>query len=85
MTLDIRGGLKNTTINKSDHVVFEEVLSNAIDSYLIRLNRELQAPPFLVSIQIDVLETNLFGDAFDAKISCTDNGAGFGDEQIQVV
>ena len=36
MTLDVRGSLKNTKINKNYYVVIDELLSNAIDSYLIR-------------------------------------------------
>lgn len=83
MTLDIRGGLKNTAINKSDYVVFEEILSNAIDSYLIRRNGEKDAPPFLVKIHTEIIDTTLFGDGFDVEISCIDNGAGFGDEQVK--
>src|ERR1700741_921904 len=83
MTLDIRGGLKNTAINKSDYVVFEEILSNAIDSYLIRRNGEDTAPAFFVSIRTQIIDTDLFGDGFDVEISCTDNGAGFGDDQVK--
>lgn len=40
MTLDIRGGLKNTSISGNRYVVIEELLSNAIDSYLIRKNED---------------------------------------------
>ncbi|RRA22000.1 hypothetical protein DF038_17735 [Burkholderia cepacia] len=83
MTLDIRGGLKNTAINSSDYVVFEEMLSNAIDSYLIRRNAEKDAPSFVVKIQADIIDTTLFDDGFDVEASCTDNGAGFGDEQVK--
>ena len=36
MTLDIRGSIKNTKLSKNPYVVFEELISNAIDSYLIR-------------------------------------------------
>lgn len=36
MTLDIRGGLKNTPINKNHYVVFEEILSNAIEEKISR-------------------------------------------------
>ncbi len=75
MTLDIRGGLKNTAINNSDYVVFEEMLSNAIDSYLIRRNDESSAPRFLVKIQSEIFDTTLFGEGFDVEVSCTDNGA----------
>lgn len=44
MTLDIRGSLKNTKLSSNAYVVFEELLSNAIDSYLIRKHLEPSAP-----------------------------------------
>ncbi|AKK23922.1 ATP-binding protein [Pandoraea oxalativorans] len=83
MTLDIHGGLKNTAINTSDYIVFEEMLSNAIDSYLIRQNAEKEAPPFSVEIRVEIVSTSLFDDGFDVEICCTDNGAGFGEEQVK--
>lgn len=83
MVLDIRGGLKNTAINKNEYVVFEEMLSNAIDSYLTRRNHSATTPAFLVRIQTEIIETSLFGDGFDVEVSCSDNGAGFGDEQVK--
>lgn len=83
MTLDIRGGRKNTAANRSEYVVFEEMLSNAIDSYLIRRNEDREAPPFLVRISIECFENDLWGDTSDLRISCSDNGAGFGDQQVK--
>ncbi len=83
MTLDIRGGLKNTAINHSDYVVLEEMLSNAIDSYLIRRNHDSAAPLFNTELNIVLLSANLMEDAFDLEISCKDNGAGFGDAQVK--
>lgn len=83
MTLDIRGGIKNTAINDNDYVVIEEMLSNAIDSYLIRLNEEPSAPQFFVRFSINTISTSLLDDVFDIEIACTDNGAGFGDEQVK--
>ncbi|CAL8479381.1 hypothetical protein [Caballeronia sp. S22] len=83
MTLDIRGGLKNTAINNSDYVVFEELLSNAIDSYLIRRNGENGSPVFFVKFHTTIIDASLFGDRFEVEISCTDNGAGFGDDQVK--
>ncbi len=35
MALDIRGGLKNTYMSTNKYVVIDELLSNAIDSYLM--------------------------------------------------
>lgn len=83
MALDIPGGRKNTLINASDFVVFEEMLSNAIDSYLIRRNCEKTAPAFRVAIEVEIFETQLFDAGFDVEASCTDNGAGFDDEQVE--
>lgn len=60
MTLDIRGGRKNTAINHSDYVAFEEMLSNAIDSYLIRKNRDSTASSFLMKIDIKIIDADLW-------------------------
>ena len=83
MTLDIRGGRKNTAINHSDYVALEEMLSNAIDSYLIRKSRDSTTPPFLMSVDIKVIDADLFGGTFGVEIHCTDNGAGFGDDEVK--
>ncbi|TXT41409.1 MAG: hypothetical protein FD135_282 [Comamonadaceae bacterium] len=83
MTLDIRGGRKNTAINHSEYVVFEEMLSNAIDSYLIRKSRISNTPPFLVKVGIKVINVDLYGCQFDVEIACTDNGTGFGDDEVK--
>jgi hypothetical protein len=83
MTLDIRGGRKNTAINQSDYVVCEELLSNAIDSYLIRKSRDALAPPFFIKMGINIINTDLLDSQFDVEIECTDNGAGFGDEEVK--
>lgn len=83
MTLDIRGGLKNTAVNSSDYVVFEELLSNSLDSYLIRKNTEQSVPKCSVVIDVGIVATDLLHDEFDVDISCTDNGAGFGDAQVK--
>ncbi|WP_431288813.1 hypothetical protein [Roseateles chitinivorans] len=82
MALDISGGRKNTAINHSDYVVFEEMLSNAVDAYLIRKNRDTAAPQFRVSIQI-AIDADLLGTDFEVQVICTDNGAGFGDEEVK--
>lgn len=83
MTLDIRGGRKNTAINHSDYVAFEEMLSNAIDSYLIRKNRDSNASSFLMKIDIKIIDADLFGSQFGVEIYCADNGAGFGDDEVK--
>ena len=83
MTLDIRGGRKNTAINHSDYVVFEEMLSNSVDSYLIRKSRIPTAPPLLINVDVKIVSSDLFGAQFGVEIRCTDNGAGFGDDEVK--
>jgi hypothetical protein len=83
MTLDIRGGRKNTAINHSYYVAFEEMLSNAIDSYLIRKNAVSDVPAFLLKIDIKVIAVDLLDAQFDVEIGCVDNGAGFGDAEVK--
>lgn len=83
MTLDIRGGRKNTAINHSDYVVFEEMLSNAIDSYLIRKSRVNATPPFSIQFYITVIPDDLLGAQWSVEIGSKDNGAGFGDDEVK--
>lgn len=83
MTLDIRGGRKNTAINHSDYVVFEEMLSNAIDSYLLRKKRDPAAPSFLMKVGIKIFDADLLDSQFNVEIECVDNGAGFGDDEVK--
>ena len=84
MAFDVRGGLKNTGVSVNRYVVIEELLSNAIDSYLIRRDRYNDCPVMKVDFCIDFFDKDMLGDgAFDMKVSCTDNGSGFGKEQIQ--
>lgn len=81
MTLDIRGSLKNTKISLNRYVVVEELISNSIDSFLIRRHRDSSALDLKVAISIRLFTSGLFGDQLDLSISCTDNGCGLGDEQ----
>lgn len=84
MTLDVKGGLKNTAISSNKYVVLEECLSNAIDSYLIRKDADQEAPQFSASIVLDFFKASLIeDDGYDLNVSCTDNGAGFGDAQVK--
>ncbi|MBO6835958.1 MAG: hypothetical protein JJ878_13140 [Alphaproteobacteria bacterium] len=82
MTLDVRGSLKNTKLSKNPYVVFEEMLSNAIDSFLIRRHTDPSAPDLSVSFKIDFWSADLLSDEVDMRISCTDNGCGLGDDQV---
>ena len=83
MALDVLGGRKNTAVNHSHYVVFEEMLSNAIDSYLIRRSRLPTAPPFWMRVCVKISQTDFFDPKFDVEISCTDNGAGFGEDEVK--
>ncbi|MDM5177163.1 hypothetical protein PO883_08135 [Massilia sp. DJPM01] len=84
MTLDINGGLKNTSISHNRYVVFEELLSNAIDSYLIRRSEDAHAPALRIEIGIEFRKSSLMSETEDEfAVWCKDNGAGFGDEQVK--
>lgn len=83
MTLDIRGSIKNTKLSHNPYVVFEELISNAIDSYLIRKNSEPSALSMRIEIQVDFSEADLIGDRENMSIRCKDNGCGFGEQQLQ--
>jgi hypothetical protein len=81
MTLDIRGSLKNTKLSSNKYVVIEELISNSIDSFLIRRNQDPAKLDLKVTVSIDLFQTDLLDDRLDVRISCTDNGCGLGDEQ----
>ncbi|MBT0570570.1 hypothetical protein KIK84_09530 [Curvibacter sp. CHRR-16] len=83
MALDVPGGRKNTAVNHSHYVVFEEMLSNAIDSYLIRRSRLATVPPFKMSVGVKISQADLFDATFNVEISCTDNGVGFGEDEVK--
>lgn len=84
MTLDIKGGLKNTKISSNVYVAFEELLSNAIDSYLIRRDKDQECPPFQVSFTVRFFQNSLLdADTSDVEVICIDNGAGFGDSEVK--
>lgn len=82
MTLDIRGSLKNTKLSSNPFVVFEELISNAIDSFLIRRHSDTSATDMSVSIEVAFQQSDLFGDLETLAISCQDNGCGLGDPQL---
>ncbi len=81
MTLDIRGSLKNTKISSNKYVVIEDLISNSIDSFLIRRHRDSSATDLRVAVSIDLSAADLLNDQLEVSISCTDNGCGFGDEE----
>jgi hypothetical protein len=81
MTLDIRGSLKNTKISSNKYVVIEELISNSIDSFLIRRHQDPSVMNLRVNVSIDLFAAGLLEDQLDVSISCTDNGCGLGEEQ----
>lgn len=84
MTLDIRGSKKTTGISDNQFVVFEELLSNSIDSYLIRKDSNKQISDFDVLFHVELFSNDLVSDErLGLKITCTDNGAGMGDHQVK--
>ncbi len=83
MTLDIRGSLKNTKLSANRYIVFEELISNAIDAYLIRKAGEPSAEPLKVNLTIDFTRADLLNERETMTISCSDNGCGLGDAQLK--
>jgi hypothetical protein len=81
MALDIRGGRKNTKLNGNPYVVLEELLSNALDSFLIRRAEGCALVPFRAEFIIELIKTDILGDETSLRVTCIDNGAGFGPRQ----
>lgn len=81
MTLDIRGSLKNTKLSSNRYIVIEELLSNSIDSFLIRRHLDSSDMNLRITVSIDLSAIDLLDDQLELSISCTDNGCGLGDEQ----
>ncbi|WP_438382520.1 hypothetical protein ABHV46_02100 [Asaia sp. BMEF1] len=74
MTLDIRGSIKNTKISSNQYVIFEELISNAIDAYLIRRHSDANAPAMEIDIEVTFSAADLVGDRETMSVSCRDNG-----------
>lgn len=83
MTLDIRGSIKNTKLSSNPYVVFEELISNAIDSYLIRKHDDPVIPSMRVQIEVDFSSDDMFEDRENMSIFCKDNGCGLGEHQLK--
>lgn len=83
MTLDIRGSIKNTRLSSNPFVVFEELISNAIDSFLIRRHSDTSVTDMSVAIEVEFQQSDLLGDLETLSISCRDNGCGLGDPQLK--
>lgn len=83
MTLDIRGSLKNTKMSSNRYVVLEELISNSIDSFLIRQHDDSVKRSLDVKIIAEIRSSQLLDDVQDLTISCIDNGCGLGDDQTE--
>ena len=83
MTLDIRGSVKNTKLSSNPYVAFEELISNAIDSFLIRRNQDSSISSMMVDIEVEFLPDDLLDEHESMSVSCRDNGYGFGVDQIK--
>ena len=83
MTLDIRGSLKNTKLSANRYVIFEELISNAVDAFLIRRHDDISAPDLKIEIAVDFTPADLLGERETMAITCRDNGCGLGDEQVK--
>ncbi|RVI00165.1 hypothetical protein CN200_35950, partial [Sinorhizobium meliloti] len=83
MTLDIRGSIKNTKLSLNQYVVFEELIANAIDAYLIRRAYDPSAPDMNVTIEVDFLPADMLEEREVMNVSCGDNGCGLGDDQLK--
>ena len=83
MTLDIRGSLKGTKLSRNPYVVFEELVSNSIDSFLIRKNSDTAAVNLKIDIAVDFFSKDLLDEVEDMSVSCRDNGCGLGDAQLK--
>ncbi|RTB62359.1 hypothetical protein EJ654_10070 [Pseudomonas aeruginosa] len=83
MTLDIRGSIKNTKLSSNPYVVFEELISNSIDAYLIRKNEEPAAPRLLIQIEVNFSPVDMLEDMEEMEVLCRDNGCGLGEDQLK--
>ncbi|WP_192250433.1 hypothetical protein [Mesorhizobium silamurunense] len=83
MTLDIRGSIKNTRLSLNQYVVFEELIANAIDAYLIRRADDTSVPGMNVTIEVEFSPADMLEDREVMSVSCSDNGCGLGDEQLK--
>ncbi|WP_232256344.1 type I restriction enzyme HsdR N-terminal domain-containing protein [Caballeronia glathei] len=83
MTLDIRGSIKNTKLSSNPYVVFEELISNAIDSFLIRKHVDASAEDMRVEIEVEFNWEDLLDAKEDMTVFCKDNGCGLGDDQLK--
>src|SRR4051812_70364 len=59
MTLDIRGSLKNTKISANRYVVFEEMISNSIDAFLIRQDESPSDIDLRIMVTVRLFATDL--------------------------
>ncbi len=82
MTLDIRGAFKSSKVSSNRYVVFEELVSNAIDSFLIRKRDEPSVTDMEVIVEVAFQPDDMLEDQEQMSIACRDNGCGMGDDQV---
>jgi hypothetical protein len=81
--LDVRGGLKNTKMSRQPLAVLEELISNSIDSFLIRQSRSVAIIDFNLEIDVKLEKSGLLDSEFDLTLTVSDNGFGFDEAAIQ--
>ncbi len=82
MTLDIRGSIKNTKLSSNKYVVFEELISNAIDSFLIRKHGDPSVPSLQVKVEVEFSTSDMLNEHETMTVFCKDNGCGLGEDQL---
>lgn len=83
MALDIRGSLKNTRKSKNSLVVFDELLANSIDAFLIRRSSTDEELDLEIKFLIKAQRADLLHQEYDLEITCSDNGCGIGPDQLK--
>lgn len=83
MALAIRGRSRNTKPKPNDCVVIEDLISNAIDDFIIRRHQDSETRSLDVSIEVDVIADGPLGDGTDIALTCTGNDCCFGDDHTE--
>jgi HSP90 family molecular chaperone len=75
--------VKNTKLSSNKYVVFEEMISNAIDSFLIRKHSDPSALSMKVEIEVNFSPADMLDERETIAVSCKDNGCGLGEDQLK--
>ncbi|MEI7606253.1 MAG: hypothetical protein WCJ64_02595 [Rhodospirillaceae bacterium] len=70
-------------MSSNQYVIFEELISNSIDSFLIRKHSDPSAPSMRVEIEVDFLPVDVLKEQENMTVSCKDNGCGLGEDQLK--